>query len=177
MKIVVIGGTGLIGSKLVKKLRGDGHEALAASPHSGVNVITGEGLAEALEGARVVVDASDAPAWDDPSVLDFFQTSSHNFLAAEAAACVGHHVTLSVVGTDRLADSGYFRAKAAQEEAVKRGPVPTPSSAQRSTSSASAGSPIPAPMATRFGCHPHSFSPRQLMTSRALWPMSRWAHR
>jgi uncharacterized protein YbjT (DUF2867 family) len=124
MKIVVIGGTGLIGSKLVEKLRKDGHEALAASPDSGVNALTGEGLAEALEGAQVVVDVANAPAWDDAAVLDFFQTSSRNLLAAETAAGVGHHVTLSVVGADRLPRSGYLRAKVAQEEIVKAGPVP-----------------------------------------------------
>ena len=124
MKIVVIGGTGLIGSKLVEKLRREGHEPLAASPDSGVDALTGEGLAEALEGAQVVVDVSNAPAWDDAAVLDFFQTSSRNLLAAETAARVGHHVTLSVVGTDRLPGSGYFRAKVAQEEVVKVGPVP-----------------------------------------------------
>jgi uncharacterized protein YbjT (DUF2867 family) len=124
MKIVVIGGTGLIGSKLVEKLRKAGHEPLAASPDSGVNAVTGEGLDEALEDAQVVVDVANAPAWDDAAVLDFFQTSSRNLLAAETAAGVGHHVTLSVVGTDRLPESGYFRAKAAQEEVVKAGSVP-----------------------------------------------------
>jgi uncharacterized protein YbjT (DUF2867 family) len=124
MKIVVIGGTGLIGSKLVEKLRKAGHEPLAASPDSGVNAVTGEGLDEALEDAQVVVDVANAPAWDDAAVLDFFQTSSRNLLAAETAAGVGHHVTLSVVGSDRLPESGYFRAKAAQEEVVKAGSVP-----------------------------------------------------
>jgi uncharacterized protein YbjT (DUF2867 family) len=124
MKIVVIGGTGLIGSKLVEKLRDDGHDPLAASPDTGVDTITGEGLAEALEGAQVVVDVANAPAWEDAAVLDFFQTSSINLLAAETAAGVGHHVTLSVVGADRLPESGYLRAKVAQEEAVKAGPVP-----------------------------------------------------
>jgi uncharacterized protein YbjT (DUF2867 family) len=124
MKIVVIGGTGLIGSKLVEKLRKDGHEPLAASPDTGVDALTGEGLSEALEGAQVVVDVANAPAWDDAAVLDFFQTSSRNLLAAETAAGVRHHVTLSVVGTDRLPESGYFRAKAAQEDLVKTGPVP-----------------------------------------------------
>jgi uncharacterized protein YbjT (DUF2867 family) len=124
MKIVVIGGTGLIGSKLVEKLRMDGHEPLAASPDSGVNAVTGEGLAGAVEGAQVVVDVANAPAWDDAAVLDFFQTSSRNLLAAETAAGVGHHVTLSVVGADRLPDSGYLRAKVAQEEVVKAGPLP-----------------------------------------------------
>jgi uncharacterized protein YbjT (DUF2867 family) len=124
MKIVVIGGTGLIGSKLVQKLRDAGHEALAASPDTGVNTITGEGLTDALEGAQVVVDVANAPNWDDAAVMDFFQTSSRNLLDAEAAAGVNHHVTLSVVGADRLAESGYMRAKVAQEETVKAGSVP-----------------------------------------------------
>jgi uncharacterized protein YbjT (DUF2867 family) len=124
MKIVVIGGTGLIGSKLVAKLRKDGHEPLAASPDTGVDTITGEGVAEALEGAQVVVDVSNAPVWDDAAVLDFFQTSTHNVLAAEMAAGVGHHVAASIVGADRLADSGYLRAKVAQEDLIKAGPMP-----------------------------------------------------
>jgi uncharacterized protein YbjT (DUF2867 family) len=124
MKVVVIGGTGLIGSKLVKKLRDVGHDALAASPDTGVNTLTGEGLAEALEGAEVVVDVANAPVWDDAAVLDFFQTSSRNVLAAEIASAVKHHVTLSVVGADRLPESGYLRAKLAQEEAVKTGSIP-----------------------------------------------------
>src|SRR5215217_7701452 len=124
MKIVVIGGTGLIGSKLVEKLRGHGHDAAAASPDTGVDTLTGEGLAEALEGAQVVVDVANAPAWDDAAVLHFFETSSRNLLAAETAVGVGHHVTLSVVGTDRLPESGYLRAKAAQEDLVKAGPIP-----------------------------------------------------
>jgi uncharacterized protein YbjT (DUF2867 family) len=124
MKIVVIGGTGLIGSKLVEKLREDGHEPLAASPDTGVNTLTGGGLSEALEGADVVVDVANAPVWDDAAVMDFFQTSSRNLLAAEVAAGVKHHVTLSVVGVDRLPQSGYFRAKLAQEETVKSGSVP-----------------------------------------------------
>jgi uncharacterized protein YbjT (DUF2867 family) len=125
MKIVVIGGTGLIGSKLVEKLRKDGHEPLAAALETGVNLLTGEGLAEALDSAQVVVDVANAPAWDDAAVLDFFETSSHNLLEAEMAAGVGHHVTLSVVGADRLAaESGYMRAKIAQEELVKAGPIP-----------------------------------------------------
>jgi uncharacterized protein YbjT (DUF2867 family) len=124
MKIVVIGGTGLIGSKLVEKLRSAGHDPLAASPDTGVNTITGEGLAGALERAQVVVDVSNAPNRDDAAVLDFFQTSARNVLAAETAAGVQHHVVLSVVGADRLPESGYMRAKVAQEEAVKAGPVP-----------------------------------------------------
>jgi uncharacterized protein YbjT (DUF2867 family) len=124
MKIVVIGGSGLIGSKLVEKLREAGHDPLAASPDSGVDTLTGEGLAEALEDAEVVVDVSNAPVWGDAAVLEFFQTSTHNILAAEVAAGVSHHVALSVVGTDRLLGSGYFRAKLAQEEAIKAATVP-----------------------------------------------------
>jgi uncharacterized protein YbjT (DUF2867 family) len=124
MKIVVIGGSGLIGSKLVERLRKDGHEPLAASPDSGVDTLTGEGLAEALEGAEVVVDVSNSPVLDDVAVLEFFQTSSRNILAAEGAAGVTHHVVLSIVGTDRVHDSGYYRAKLAQEEAVKAAGVP-----------------------------------------------------
>ena len=124
MKIVVIGGSGLIGSKLVKKLREDGRDPLAASPDSGVDTITGEGLAEALEGAHAVVDVANAPAFEDAAVLEFFQTSSRNLVAAETAAGVRHHVVLSVVGTDRLPESGYFRAKVAQEELVKAATVP-----------------------------------------------------
>jgi len=119
MKIVVIGGTGLIGSKLVAQLREQGHEALAASPDTGVNTITGEGLAEALEGAAVVVDVSNAPAWEDAAVMEFFKTATGNVLAAEAAAGVGHHVALSVVGTERLTESGYFRAKLMQEQLIE----------------------------------------------------------
>jgi uncharacterized protein YbjT (DUF2867 family) len=124
MKIVVIGGTGLIGSKLVEKLRDAGHEPLAASPDTGVNTLTGEGLDEALAGADVVVDVSNAPAWEDAAVLDFFQTSSRNLGDAETKAGVGHHVALSIVGTDRLPASGYFRAKVAQEDAVKAASIP-----------------------------------------------------
>lgn len=124
MKIVVIGGTGLIGSKLVKRLRADGHDALAASPGTGVDIITGKGLAEALVDAQVVVDVSNAPDWSDAAVMDFFQTSARTILPAEAAAGVRHHVALSVVGTEQLQDSGYFRAKLAQEEAVKAASVP-----------------------------------------------------
>jgi uncharacterized protein YbjT (DUF2867 family) len=124
MRIVVIGGTGLIGSNLVNKLREQGQDPLAASPDTGVNTLTGEGLAESLEGAQVVVDVANAPAWDDAAVLEFFQTSARNLLAAGEAAGVGHHVVLSIVGTDRLPESGYFRAKVAQEEAVKAAAMP-----------------------------------------------------
>jgi uncharacterized protein YbjT (DUF2867 family) len=124
MKIVVIGGTGLIGSKLVTKLREHGHEAIAASPNSGVNSVTGEGLAEVLKGASVVVDVSNAPAWEDAAVMSFFETSTRNLLIHEAAAGVKHHVALSVVGTDRLSESGYFRAKIVQEKLIKNETVP-----------------------------------------------------
>jgi uncharacterized protein YbjT (DUF2867 family) len=124
MKIVVIGGTGLIGSKLVSKLREHGHEAVAAAPTTGVNTLTGEGLAEVLKGASVVVDVSNSPSWDDAAVLKFFETSTRNLLTHEEAAGVGHHVALSVVGTDRLAESGYFRAKIAQEKLIKESPIP-----------------------------------------------------
>jgi uncharacterized protein YbjT (DUF2867 family) len=124
MKIVVIGGSGLIGTKLVNKLRQLGHEVVAASPDSGVNIITGEGLAEALAAAQVVVDVANSPSFEDKAVLEFFETSGRNLLAAEAAAGVGHHVALSVVGTDRLLQSGYFRAKMAQEDLIKASKVP-----------------------------------------------------
>jgi uncharacterized protein YbjT (DUF2867 family) len=118
MKIVVIGGTGLIGSKVVEKLTAHGHEAVAASPGTGVNAITGEGLAAALAGAQVVVDVSNSPSFEDAAVLEFFETSTRNLLAAEAEAGVGHHVALSVVGTQELAESGYFRGKIAQENLI-----------------------------------------------------------
>jgi len=124
MKIVVIGGTGLIGSKLVNKLREHGHEAVAASPNSGVNSVTGEGLAEALKGASVVVDVSNSPAWEDAAVLKFFETSTRNLLTHEAAAGIGHHVALSVVGIDQMSESGYFRAKIAQEKLIKEASIP-----------------------------------------------------
>jgi uncharacterized protein YbjT (DUF2867 family) len=124
MKIVVIGGSGLIGAKLVQRLRKKGHEVLPAAPSSGVNTVTGEGLAEALIGAQVVVDVTNAPSWEDKAVLEFFETSTRNLLAAEVAAGVGHHVALSVVGTDRLLQSGYFRAKIAQEKLIKSSKIP-----------------------------------------------------
>src|SRR5438105_13299240 len=124
MKIVVIGGNGLIGSKLVKKLREHGHEAVAASPNNGVNSITGEGLAEALKGASVVVDVTNSPSWEDAEVLNFFETSTRNLLSYEAAAGVGHHVALSVVGTERLVASGFFRAQLAQENLIKASKAP-----------------------------------------------------
>jgi uncharacterized protein YbjT (DUF2867 family) len=124
MKIVVIGGTGLIGSKVVEKLKARGHDALAAAPTTGVDTITGKGLAEALADADVVVDVSNAPSFEDQAAMDFFQTAGRNIIAAEAEAEVRHHVALSVVGTDRLQDSGYFRAKLAQEQLIKGSSVP-----------------------------------------------------
>ena len=124
MKVVIIGGSGLIGKKLVNNLRKQGHEVVAASPSSGVNTITGEGLAKALAGAQVVVDVANSPSFEDKAVLEFFETSGRNLLAAEAAAAVRHHIALSVVGTDRLLASGYFRAKMAQENLIKASPIP-----------------------------------------------------
>jgi len=124
MKIVVIGGTGLIGSKLVTKLSALGHEAVAAAPNTGVNTLTGEGLAEVLKGAQVVVDVSNSPSFEDVAVMNFFQTSTRNLLSYEAAAGVGHHVALSIVGSELLPDSGYMRAKVAQEKLIKESPIP-----------------------------------------------------
>jgi uncharacterized protein YbjT (DUF2867 family) len=124
MKIVVIGGSGLIGKKVVANLRRLGHDVVSASPSSGVNAVTGEGLATALAGARVVVDVANAPSWEDDAVLAFFEKSSRNLSAAEAAAGVKHHVALSVVGTDRLLAGGYFRGKLAQENLIKAAPIP-----------------------------------------------------
>ncbi len=124
MKIVVIGGSGLIGSRLVAKLGELGHKAVPASPNSGVNTLTGEGLAEVLNGANVVVDVSNSPSFEAAAVLNFFETSTRNLLSYEAAADVGHHVALSVVGAERLPESGYLRAKVAQEKLIKEGPIP-----------------------------------------------------
>src|SRR3954453_3779889 len=124
MKIVVIGGPGLIGSKAVAILRQGGHEVVAASPNRGVNTITGEGLKEAVAGAQVVIDVANSPSFEDKPVLEFFETSGRNLLAAEAAACVRHHVALSIVGTDRTPDNGYFRAKVAQEKLIVASGIP-----------------------------------------------------
>jgi len=124
MKIVVVGGTGLIGSKLVRRLREQGREAVAASPDTGVNTLTGDGLTEALKGASVVVDVSNSPSWEDAAVMAFFETSTRNLLEYEADAGVGHHVALSVVGTERLLERGYFRAKMAQEALIKESLIP-----------------------------------------------------
>jgi uncharacterized protein YbjT (DUF2867 family) len=124
MKLVIIGGTGLIGSKLVARLREHGHDAVAAAPNTGVNTLTGEGLAEALQGAAVVVDVSNAPSFEDTAVMDFFTTATRNVLSAAAAAGVQHYVALSVVGTERLAESGYFRAKIAQKQMITESKIP-----------------------------------------------------
>ncbi|WP_457584425.1 SDR family oxidoreductase [Ensifer canadensis] len=124
MKIVVLGGTGLIGSKLVKNLRERGHDVLSAAPSTGVNTITREGLAGAMDDAEIVVDVANAPVWEDKAVLEFFETSGRNLLAAEAAAGVRHHVALSIVGSERLPDNGYFRAKVAQENLIKASEIP-----------------------------------------------------
>ena len=124
MKIVVIGGTGLIGSKVVAKLKQKGHEVIAAAPNTGVNTITGEGLKEVLAGAQVVIDLANSPSFEDKAVLEFFETSGRNLLAAEAAAGVRHHVALSIVGIDRTPDNGYFRAKVAQERLIKASGIP-----------------------------------------------------
>src|SRR5262245_39683609 len=124
MKIVIIGGTGLIGSKTVTILRQGGHEVIAASPNSGVNTITGEGVNEAVAGAQVVIDLANSPSFEDKAVLEFFETSGHNLLASASAAGVRHHVALSIVGTDRTPDSGYFRAKVAQEKLIKASGIP-----------------------------------------------------
>lgn len=124
MKIVIIGGTGLIGSKVVQQLREHGHEAVPASPDTGVNTLTGEGLDQALAGAEVVIDVSNSPSFEDAAVLDFFRTSTGNVLAAERKAGVRHHVALSVVGADRMEESGYMRAKAAQEELIRASGIP-----------------------------------------------------
>ncbi|MFI7129355.1 SDR family oxidoreductase [Nonomuraea sp. NPDC050153] len=124
MKVVVIGGTGLIGSKLVAKLGEHGHEAVAAAPQTGVNTLTGEGLAEVLTGAQVVVDVSNSPSFERAAVMEFFETSTRNLLAAEAKAGVGHHVALSVVGTERMPENGYFAAKIAQEQLIEKSGIP-----------------------------------------------------
>jgi uncharacterized protein YbjT (DUF2867 family) len=124
VKIVVVGGSGLIGTKLVNRLRQKGHEVVAASPNSGVNTITGEGLAEALAGAQVVVDVANSPSFEDKAALEFFETSGRNLMPAEKAAGVGHHLALSVVGTERLLANGYFRAKMAQEKLIKASGIP-----------------------------------------------------
>jgi uncharacterized protein YbjT (DUF2867 family) len=124
MKIVVVGGTGLIGSKVVAKLKAKGHDAIAAAPNTGINTITGEGLKEAMAGTQVVIDLANSPSFEDRAVLEFFETSGRNLLAAEAAGGVRHHVALSIVGTDRTPDNGYFRAKVAQEKLIETSGIP-----------------------------------------------------
>jgi uncharacterized protein YbjT (DUF2867 family) len=124
MKIVVIGGTGLIGSKVIEKLKAKGHDAIAAAPNTGVNTLTGEGLKEAMAGTHVVIDLANSPSFEDRAVLEFFETSGRNLLAAEVAAGVRHHVALSIVGTDRTPDNGYFRAKVAQEKLIETSGIP-----------------------------------------------------
>ena len=173
MKIVVIGGSGLIGSKVVERLRRLGHEVLAASPASGVDTISGRGLAEALAGAEVVVDLANSPSFEDKAVLEFFETSGRNLLGAAAAAGVAHHVALSVVGTERLLASGYFRAKMAQEELIKASGIPfTIVRATQFLSSWAASLSRP-PTGTRFASHPPWCSPSPRMTSPRCWPTSR----
>lgn len=170
MKIVVIGGSGLIGSKTVERLRKKGHDVVAASPKSGVNTITGEGLADALEGAQVVVDVANAPSFEAKAVLEFFQTSGRNLFAAEEAAGVGHHVVLSVVGVDRPPGSDYFRAKLAQEDLSRRPEFPTRSCAQRSFSNSRAPSRRRAPPGRPFAYPPPIFNLSPPTTSPMPWP-------
>jgi hypothetical protein len=172
MKIIVIGGTGLIGSKTVAILRQGGHEVVAASPKSGINTITGEGLKEALARVQVVIDLANSPSFEDKAVLEFFETSGRNLLAAEAAAGVQHHVALSIVGTDRTPDNGYFRAKVAQEKLIEASGIPTPSSARRSSWNSSVPSPLQVRMETRSGSRPacSNQSPRTtLLPSLPMW--------
>ena len=170
MKIVIIGGSGLIGSKLVVRLREDGHEVVSASLDSGVNTVTGDGLAEALRGASVVVDVSNSPSYEEAAVLEFFETSTRNLLDAEAAAGTGHHVALSIVGTDRLPDSGYYRAKLAQEKLITTPRSRTRSSTPLSSSSSSGRSLTPPLPATPSACRRCSSSPWPPTTSPARWP-------
>ena len=173
MKIVVIGGTGLIGSKTCAILRQRGHEVVAASPQSGVNTITGAGLKEALAGAQVVVDLANSPSFEDKAVLEFFEASDRNFLPAEAVAGVRHHVALSIVAIDRT-DNGYFRAKVAQERLIAASGIPTPSSARPSFWNSSAASPIQARTGTRSGFHPVCSSRSRRTTSLPSLPRWRW---
>src|SRR4051812_18606572 len=176
MKIVVIGGSGLIGKKLIPLLRERGHEAVPASPSTGVNSLTGEGLAEALAGARVVVDVSNSPSWADADVMAFFDTSTRNLLAAEKTAGVGHHVALSVVGADRMTDSGYMRAKVNQEKLSRPAGCRTRSSGPRSSSSSSAGSPSRGPKATPSGSRRPPCSRWRPTTWPPPWRTSPSAH-
>ena len=155
MKIVVIGGSGRVGTNVVRRLDAQGHEAVPASPATGVDTITGEGLAEVMAGADAVVDVSNAPVWDDDAVLEFFTTSTRNLLAAERDAGVGHHLALSIVGADRLPDSGYLRAKVAQEAEIEGGDVPYTDPARHAVPRVPGSRPSrPAPRATPSGCRP-----------------------
>ena len=172
MKIVVIGGSGLIGKKLVPILRERGHEAVSASPSSGVNALTGEGLAEALAGANVVVDVSNSPSWADDAVMEFFDTSTRNLLAAETAAGVGHHVALSVVGADRMPDSGYMRAKVDQEGLIEAGGVPYTIVRATQFFEFLGGIAGGRPTATRSACRRPPCSRWRPTTWRPPWPTS-----
>ena len=178
MKLVIIGGTGLIGSKLVTKLRERGYDAVAASPDTGVNTLTGDGLTEALQGASVVVDVSNSPSFEEAAVMNFFTTSTRNLLKYAAAAGVRHYVALSVVGTERIPESPYLRAKNAQEALIKSGRDPgTRSFTRRSSSSSSSALPMRPPTERRFGCHRCWFSPWRLTTSPRRSAGSPWASR
>jgi uncharacterized protein YbjT (DUF2867 family) len=169
MKIVVIGGTGLIGLKVVEKLKQKGHEVIAAAPDTGVNILTGEGLAEVLSGADVVVDVANAPSFDDKVAMDFFQTAGRNITAAEVAAGVKHHLALSVVGTDRLQGSGYFRAKLAQDRLIKASPIPYTLVHATQFFELCARSPSFRPLARRCACRPCCSSRSRPRTWQARW--------
>jgi uncharacterized protein YbjT (DUF2867 family) len=173
MKIVVIGGTGLIGSKTVAILRQGGHEVVAASPRSGINSVTGEGIKEAVAGAQVVIDLANSPSFENKAVLDFFETSGRNLLAAEAAAGVAHHIALSIVGTDRTPDNGYFRAKVAQEKLIESSGIPYTIIRSTQFWSSSAPSPIQLRMETGSGFRPACSSPSRRTTLRSSSPMWR----
>ena len=177
MKIVIIGGTGLIGSKTVTILRQSAHEVVAASPQSGVNTITGAGLKEVTAGAQVVIDLANSPSFEDKAVLEFFEASGRNLLAAEATAGVRHHVALSIVGADRTPDNGYFRAKVAQEKLIWPPAFPTPSSAQPSSWNSSAPSPRQVRLETWSGSRPGFSSPSRRMTLLPMSPKQRSQHR
>lgn len=159
MKIVVVGGSGLIGKQLVSRLQGLGHETVAASPSLGINAMTGEGLAEALKGADAVVDVANSPSFADDAVQEFFATTTRNLLAAEAEAGVKHHVALSVVGTDGLLQSGYFRGKMAQEELIQASPFLTPSCVRPSSSTSPRALPIPLQKGMSSACLQPGYSP------------------
>ena len=171
MRIIVIGGTGLIGSKVVEKLNQKGHAAIPAAPSTGVNTVTGEGLADALAGAQVVVDVANSPSFEDRAAMDFFQAAGKNLAEAEAAAGIEHHVALSVVGTERLLDSGYFRAKLAQETLIKNAPTPyTIVRAKRSSSSSSVALPSRRAKMTRCACRTRCSSRWRQRMSRQRSP-------